>query len=211
MRYFFKMLMLFFISSTCVFTTNVTSFNYDNTPPDPPYIEGPATVNITEKVDYYMTVTDPDQHYLFELYVEFGDGTNKTLEPYDSCCVKGWRSGQTLTISHKWKEIGDFTIRAKVKDFIGDWSDWGTFQTYVSKSKTLIAIPVKLKLSSINIQTAGIIKKQPILKNIIQNPLIINKQKELSNTFSEINKIEVTKNPTWIMFINSLSYSKQEI
>jgi len=125
-----------FLSSNCSIGKKINFINYDNTPPDPPYIQGPTSCNITEKVDYYITISDPDGHRLIELYVEFGDGTNETLKKRGTGCTKGWRSGYTLTVSHIWKKSDDYTIKAKVKDYAWDWSDWGTLDVHVSKTKS---------------------------------------------------------------------------
>ena len=108
---------------------------YDNTPPDSPYIEGPTTCNITEKIQYFITITDPDGDRLVELLVRFGDGTNETIKYRGSSCTKGWRSGTTLTIGHRWIKPNDYTIKAKVKDYSRDWSEWGFFDVHVTTNK----------------------------------------------------------------------------
>jgi hypothetical protein len=105
---------------------------YDNTPPDPPSIEGPTTCNITEKIHYNITITDPDGDRLVELNVLFGDEKNETITYRGSSCTKGWRSGMTLTITHRWRKQDDYTIKARVKDYSRDWGEWGFLDVHVA-------------------------------------------------------------------------------
>lgn len=111
------------------------SICYDDNPPYPPEIEGPTESNIREKCFYYITITDPDNDRLTELNIIFGDGTNLTIVAGGASCNKGWRSGITLSVNHVWKKPGDFSIKAKVKDIKWQWSDWGTFDVHIQKTK----------------------------------------------------------------------------
>ena len=81
---------------------------------------------------YYFTVTDPDEDdFLLELEVDFGDGLI-----VERCgCDIPWDNGETVEVEHKWKKSGDYFIKAKVKDYGGFWSDWGTLEITVVKQK----------------------------------------------------------------------------
>ena len=93
------------------------------------------------KYTYNITITDPDDDRLTELYVKFGDGTNSTLKPPSSDCCKGWRSGITLMVSHEWKKSGNYSLEAKVRDIRWNWSDWGMLGIRVPKYKPKVENP----------------------------------------------------------------------
>jgi hypothetical protein len=118
----------------------ILMYDYDNTPPYPPQIDGPINCNITEKYDYYITISDPDGakgDRLMELQVFFGDGTNKSIKHHDTGCTKGWRSGTILTVAHRWKKPFNYTIRARVMDYALEWSDWGYLDVHVKQTPKL--------------------------------------------------------------------------
>ena len=104
-------------------------------PPNPPNIEGPANCEVWGDCIYNFTISHPEDIRLISLFVIFGDGTNLTKNYKGTSCLKGWISGYTIGIKHKWKKSGDYSIRAKVKDYPGAWSDWGTLEITVLKEK----------------------------------------------------------------------------
>ena len=132
----FLIFLLFPISSN---EAKIILINNDDNPPYPPIIEGPTNCTLRKNYDYYITVSDPDNDRLIELYIEFGDGTNMTKTHEGTSCNKGWRSGQTLWIYHKWEKTGDFTIKAKVKDIKWSWSDWGYLDVKVKFKSTILS------------------------------------------------------------------------
>lgn len=140
---------VFFLTATYPIGANVSSENYDDTPPDPPQIYGPTDCKVWVKYDYNITITDPDDDRLTELYVKFGDGTNLTLKPPGSGCCKGWRSGITLVVSHKWKKSGDYSVEAKVRDIRWNWSDWGMLDVHVPKYKCKVENPAEAEANVI--------------------------------------------------------------
>jgi hypothetical protein len=111
------------------------SMNNNIIPPDPPNIEGPINCKIWEEYNYNFTISHPEGIRLVSLFVIFGDGTNLTKNYQGSSCCKGWRSGYTIHIRHEWKESGNYSIKAKVKDYPGIWSDWGGLEISVVKEK----------------------------------------------------------------------------
>jgi len=138
-----------FLVSTYPIGAKVSYISYDDTPPDPPQIEGPTNCKIWVEYDYNITITDPDDDRLTELYVKFGDGTNLTLKPPGSGCCKGWRSGITLVVSHKWKKSGDYSVEAKVRDIRWNWSDWGMLDVHVPKYKCKVENPAEAEANVI--------------------------------------------------------------
>lgn len=102
--------------------TNSTSLSVDeNNPPNPPIIDGPLSGKIGDTYVYNITLTDPDEDdQMFFLEVDFGEGT----EHKDCGCGKSWRNGTILEVSHRWKNVGDYGITARVQDGYGEWSEW---------------------------------------------------------------------------------------
>lgn len=89
----------------------------------------PSIINLTDEVcwvgveyTFYITFEDPegDQWYLM---VDWGDGTNDWLGPYDS--------GETVPFTHYWTEIGNYEIRMKIKDEHGNESEWSSISITV--------------------------------------------------------------------------------
>jgi hypothetical protein len=129
-------LTVFFISfNLSVNASNIFLPSDNNNPPNPPEIEGETNCKIKQEYVYNITITHPDGYRMTELFVMFGDGTNITLEFQGSSCNKGWRSGMMFGIKHTWKKSDDFSIKAKVKDYFREWSDWGTLDVHVLKGK----------------------------------------------------------------------------
>jgi hypothetical protein len=102
----------------------------ENNPPNPPLIDGPTTGEIWIIYLFNITVTDPDEDPLVLLEVDFGDGS----DVFQECGCNGpWPSGKTLTVEHQWKKKGTFTLKARVQDGHGLWSDWGTLDISLPK------------------------------------------------------------------------------
>ena len=117
------MLCFFIISTTfgIIGLANIVKTNNDNTPPNPPEIEGPTSGIIEEIYTYYVTVTDSDfDDYLSRLEVDFGDGV--IVE--DCGCNRPWENGEIIIVEHSWKRVGDYDITARVSDVHNEWSEW---------------------------------------------------------------------------------------
>jgi len=88
-----------------------------NSPPETPTISGETNGNINEEYYYKLRVVDPDNNPI-SFYIEWGDETHT-----------GWTferaSGENCYYEHTWSKRGDYTIRAKAKDVLGEESDWG--------------------------------------------------------------------------------------
>jgi outer membrane protein assembly factor BamB len=86
-----------------------------NSPPETPTIIG--EVDGKSKVDYryYIQSVDPDNNPI-SFYIDWGDGN------------EGWEveraSGENCSYWHQWETKGDYTIRVKAKDVLGEESDW---------------------------------------------------------------------------------------
>ena len=100
-----------------------------NYPPESPMIEGPTSGKINSKYTFTLLSTDPDRNPI-SYYVNWGDGTNS-----------GWtedvNTGESVTLSHTWKHVNTFTIRAKVRDTFGLESDETEFEFKLSNPRNI--------------------------------------------------------------------------
>jgi hypothetical protein len=96
-----------------------------NSPPEPPTISGETNGKTREKYWYIISSVDPDNNPV-QLYIDWGDGS------------EGWQaeraSGETYYYAHEWKQKGNYTIRCKAKDVLGEESDWATLDVTMPKS-----------------------------------------------------------------------------
>ena len=91
-----------------------------NSPPNPPVITGPTSGNIDVYYTYNFTITDPDEDIMFNLEINWGDGT----ESLDCGCDKSWQNGTVVIASHRWKKQNSYGITARVSDSMGQYSNW---------------------------------------------------------------------------------------
>ena len=115
---------LFFLTSISVaVNTNILSLTpNENTPPNPPVINGPPSGKIKKTYTYDVTVSDPDEDDLILLVeINFSDGTIKC----GGCDGRGpWHSGDVVEFNHSWTEKGIFGIKGRVADEHNNWSEW---------------------------------------------------------------------------------------
>ena len=99
-----------------------------NDGPLAPDIDGPTEGKLNKIYDFEFHSTDPDRNPI-SYYVDWGDGINS-----------GWtidvNTGESVILNHKWTEVNDFTITAKVKDTFGLESDETTFEIKISNPRT---------------------------------------------------------------------------
>jgi hypothetical protein len=62
-------------------------------------------------------------------------------------------------IKHKWTKSGNFSIKAKVKDYHGTWSDWGILEE--------ITVPKQNNQDIFNPLIEQIIERIPLLRHLI--------------------------------------------
>ena len=114
-------------------TLNEITF-FDNTPPNPPEINGPMNGKAGTYYDYIFTLTDPDEDdTLSILEVDFGNVLGGSVKRN---CEQPWINGTEITITHQWEEQGNYSIIARVLDVNGDWSEWSDpFEVSMPKIK----------------------------------------------------------------------------
>ena len=115
---------LFFLTSmTVAVNANILSItSNENTPPNPPVINGPPSGKIKKTYTYDVTVSDPDEDDLIILVeINFSDGPIKC----GGCDGRGpWHSGDVVDFDHSWTTEGTFEITGRVRDEHGAWSEW---------------------------------------------------------------------------------------
>jgi outer membrane protein assembly factor BamB len=98
-----------------------------NSPPELPTISGPINGKIREEYAYKLTVIDPDNNPI-SFFIDWGDGTNT-----------GWTferaSGEKCYYGHIWNKKGNYTIRVKARDTLGEESNWTYLEVTMPKSK----------------------------------------------------------------------------
>jgi outer membrane protein assembly factor BamB len=98
-----------------------------NNPPETPTISGEINGNVRENYEYKLRVIDPDNNPI-SFYIDWGDGTHT-----------GWTSerasGENCYYGHTWPIRGNYTIRAKAKDVLGEESDWAYLEVTMPKNQ----------------------------------------------------------------------------
>jgi len=110
-------------SDTWKFTVGETT----NNPPDSPKLEGPKNGKINIIYNFNFSTNDPDQDQVY-YYINWGDGN---IIEWDG----PHNSSEIIIISHKWTNIGKYTIRAKAKDVYNAESQESTLEVSIPRTK----------------------------------------------------------------------------
>lgn len=132
-------MLLFSSSIAFIVTANILSATCTNdSPPNPPVINGLSSGKIKQDYDYSFTLTDPDGDSLSSILIEWGDkGYGNTTYICWTCTSEGPKPNGTIFITqHSWRTTGDYSIRAKVTDTSNLDSDWGTLTVSMPCSYT---------------------------------------------------------------------------
>jgi len=91
-------------------SSDITTFNSDGEAPSAPIITGTITLQVKENYTFNFKSTDPNRDDV-SYYILWGDGTSTTTSYYSS--------GKTISLTHKWYNEGEYTIRAWATDDTG--------------------------------------------------------------------------------------------
>ncbi|MGF3554385.1 MAG: PKD domain-containing protein [Thermoplasmatota archaeon] len=98
-------------------------YEYVNTPPNTPTLDGPVKVNKNVPTEYTFSTTDPDGDTVY-YYVDWGDGTST-----------GWIT-QTVA-NHTWTKKGKYVITCKAKDEYNAESGTATLSIQVPRTRSI--------------------------------------------------------------------------
>jgi len=97
-----------------------------NSPPETPTISGETNGEAGKGYWYTFRVVDPDLNPI-SFYIDWGDGN------------EGWKfekaSGENCYYKHTWSGQGNYTIRVKARDVLGEESDWGYLEVTMPKNQ----------------------------------------------------------------------------
>jgi outer membrane protein assembly factor BamB len=93
-----------------------------NSPPDGINISGPTLGKVGESYWFNFVSHDPDNNPI-QLFVDWGDG--------NSGWVDWFASDETMWAQHSWSVNGSFTIKAMVKDVMGEEGPWNMFNVTI--------------------------------------------------------------------------------
>jgi len=100
-----------------------------NEPPGKPIITGKTSGKSGIEYEYTFISTDPDGDNI-TYCIDWGDNTSEV-------CIGPYPSGVEASAKHTWSKKGDYTIKARARDFYGAESDWETLEINMPKSKTI--------------------------------------------------------------------------
>jgi len=103
------------------------SLRMGNDAPEAPSVTGPQTCELDIEYEYRFVASDSEEDTLI-YFVNWGDG-------HETNDIGPFASGDPVVLTHKWHNKGTFTIKAKVQDQIGDFSEEGTLKVSAPKSK----------------------------------------------------------------------------
>ena len=113
-----------------------------NNPAYKPTIEGKSSGAVGKKYDYIFSSIDPEGNDVY-YYIDWGDNTfEEWIGPY--------KSGEEITIAHKWSEQGSYILRAKAKDIFDAESDWALLSVSMPKNKAINTMPLFLRFLQIH-------------------------------------------------------------
>ena len=99
-----------------------------NQPPEAPIIDGPASGKPRTEYEYTFNSIDFNEDPVM-FFINWGDNNTEWTEYGDS--------GDEISLKHTWYEKGNYTIKAKAKDFLGYESDWSEFTVTMPRDKAI--------------------------------------------------------------------------
>jgi hypothetical protein len=125
-------------------------------PPDRPSVDGIGTGKPAKEYEYSAITNDPEEDQIYYLF-DWGDGTqSEWLGPYDS--------GEEMTTTHSWSEVGNYSVKVRAKDVndsISYWSEPFIVQLELPVLKIDRILGGMLKVTS-TIENTGIAEAEDI-------------------------------------------------
>lgn len=130
-------------------TGRVYCFEDPSKPPKIPTVSGPISGILDQNVEFTIMTIDPEG-YDVEYYIDWGDGSS-------SGWIGLYDSGEEITVTHIWYELGTYDIKVKARDRDRLESRWTEPHTI-----TVVVAPI-LNIRSI---AGGFFKVSSIIENI---------------------------------------------
>ena len=110
----------------CFKTFNGNTTNHIPNKPNKP--SGPINGKIGTEYTYTTSAIDQDGHKI-QYYFDWGDNTGTWTEYKNS--------GETISLSHSWSYLGNYTIKVKARDEYCSEGNWETFEVRIQKNKAI--------------------------------------------------------------------------
>jgi hypothetical protein len=107
-------------------------YAFKNKVPTKPEVNGPGEAKIQEEIDFSIVSTDENNHQVKYMIKWDEEGKWETYGPFPS--------GQQQTLSHKWSEEGQITIKIRAKDVFDGESEEAMYHLVLSKRKPVLNI-----------------------------------------------------------------------
>jgi len=124
-----------------------------NNPPNIPNITGPNSGKTGTTYNYTFTSIDPDGDDIAYYDIIWGDGKFLNM-------TGPFASGETVTASHKWKEEGSYTIKARATDVFGKTGYCGELTVTMPRDKEVTS----------NILLLSLLERFSLLQKLPQQP-----------------------------------------
>jgi len=108
-----------------------------NIPPGIPIITGDVNGHVRDEYWYGFTSIDPDKNPV-SYFIDWDDGNEES--------TTGRASGEEAGFSHTWSFRGDYTIRAKARDVLGEESDWAYLEVTMPVNQHSYSFPLLQRL-----------------------------------------------------------------
>jgi hypothetical protein len=185
-------------------TLTVTAFNclpYTTTvqigsslPPLPPSVDGTSVGKPNKEYSYTAETTDPENDQILYKF-NWGDGT-------ESDWIGPFSSGESVTTSHAWIELGNFTVKVRAKDIEDSTSYWSEpYNVFMTLPIIdLGTISGGLLKASVNIRNYGLAEADDISWTIFLDGGFILLGKETTGLIPTIEAGGVTTISTGLVF-----------
>jgi hypothetical protein len=163
-------------------------------PPLPPTIDGIPVGKPNKEYSYTAETTDPENDQILYKF-NWGDGT-------ESDWIGPVSSGESVTTSHAWAELGNFTVKVRAKDIedaVGYWSEPFTVQMTLPEL-SLGTISGGLLKASVNLRNYGLAEADAISWTITLDGGVILLGKETTGVIPTIEASGVTTINSGLVF-----------
>jgi len=188
------------------------TYNENNSPPEPPIIDGPDVDTYDVEIEFSFKSIDPENDDIAKYIIDWGDGIQENL-------TGPFGSGVKVVAIHVWYNVGKYIIKAKAVDIHGAESNWSVTDidipiTNDNDDCNLCAKKVSKPYLSLIIGLFNILDKYEyqISELFKYHPELEGKYQELSENISELRILDKeTPFCTLIMILSIITQIIMEI